>query len=139
MTVGVRTTNADGTRARGGSNGNERGGSKARAARRAWLVKTYRADVDVYRIPIETAQGVDIHLIPVNPAWSLPFAVTEPACRCYRCGTLLTVDMVSADRIKPGCDGGTYRRENIRPACSRCNSVTGATTRKTTRTRRTTK
>jgi hypothetical protein len=139
MTVGVRTTNADGTRARGGSNGNERGGSKARAARRAWLVKTFRADVDVYRATfhVEGSDEPVEYLIPVERSW--PQLPTEPACRCYRCGELLTVDMVSADRIKPGCDGGTYARTNIRPACKRCNSVTGATTRKTTRTRRTTK
>jgi HNH endonuclease len=36
---------------------------------------------------------------------------------------------VSVDRIIPGCQGGTYRRENIRPACGRCNSVYGATLR----------
>jgi hypothetical protein len=54
----------------------------------------------------------------------------EPACRCYRCGKLLTVDTVTADRIKPGCQGGTYRRENLRPACLSCNSITGATTRR---------
>jgi hypothetical protein len=54
----------------------------------------------------------------------------EPACRCYRCGHLLTVDTVSADRIIPGCRGGTYRRNNIRPACERCQSVVGGGTRR---------
>jgi hypothetical protein len=24
------------------------------------------------------------------------------------------------------CQGGTYRRDNLRPACGRCNSATGA-------------
>lgn len=47
-------------------------------------------------------------------------------CRCYRCGELLTVDTVTVDRIVPGCQGGTYRRDNIRPACGTCNSSTGA-------------
>lgn len=130
MTVGVRKTNADGKRVRGGSNGNERGGSDARRRRREWLVQTFRADVNVIRIP---------DLVKVADGWVESFILlpadqerpdSEPACRCFRCGTLLTVDMVSADRIKPGCDGGTYRRENIRPACYRCNSVTGATTRR---------
>lgn len=54
----------------------------------------------------------------------------EPACRCYRCGQLLTVDTVTVDRIRPGCQGGTYRRDNIRPACGTCNSSTGATVRR---------
>jgi hypothetical protein len=48
-----------------------------------------------------------------------------PACRCFRCGKLLTVYTVTVDRIKPGCKGGTYRRDNIRPACSTCNESTG--------------
>jgi hypothetical protein len=47
------------------------------------------------------------------------------ACRCYRCGELLTIETVTVDRIVPGCEGGTYARENIRPACGRDNSSTG--------------
>lgn len=52
------------------------------------------------------------------------------ACRCYRCGKLLTESTVTVDRIVPACRGGTYRRGNIRPACAKCNSETGATTRR---------
>lgn len=52
-----------------------------------------------------------------------------PACRCYRCGDLLTADTVTVDRIIPGCKGGTYRRNNIRPACGSCNSETGGSLR----------
>jgi hypothetical protein len=44
---------------------------------------------------------------------------------CTFCPAVLTVDTVSADRITPGCDGGTYRRDNIRPSCVPCNSSTG--------------
>lgn len=47
-------------------------------------------------------------------------------CRCYRCGELLTVDTVTVDRIVPGCLGGRYVRENIRPACAECNTETGS-------------
>lgn len=61
-------------------------------------------------------------------------AVVVPVCRCYRCGLFLTEDTVSADRIVPGAvktarypNGGTYVRENIRPACEACQSITGAT------------
>lgn len=94
---------------RGTANGNRRGSTTDRAARRAYLVITYRADVDV----------PDFHGLQL-PIDGVPFGMGEAACRCYRCGVLLTVD-----RIIPGCQGGTYRRSNIRPACARCNSSTG--------------
>lgn len=96
-----------------------RGSNLERARRRAWLVETFRANVDVIVIPFdppvttETLRGMGI-----------------PACRCYRCGKLLTVDTVTVDRVVPGAHGGTYRRNNIRPACGSCNSSTGATIRK---------
>ena len=60
--------------------------------------------------------------------------------RCYRCGMLLfnperpippaplldePILPLTIDRIVPGCQGGTYRRGNIRPACGDCNSETG--------------
>lgn len=97
---------------RGTTNSNSRGSSTARRARRAWLLVTYASDVPGF-------------------------------CRCYRCGAFLynpdTFDVTAVadlpfgsvalpltiDRIVPGCRGGTYRRENIRPACSGCNSETG--------------
>lgn len=101
---------------RGTTNQNARGNAADRARRRAWLVETYRADQDV--------QMVDPFGTPTM------LGIGAPACRCYRCGTLLTVDTVTVDRIIPGCRGGTYRRNNIRPACSSCNSITGSTTRK---------
>jgi 5-methylcytosine-specific restriction endonuclease McrA len=47
-------------------------------------------------------------------------------CRCYRCGELLTAETVTVDRIVPGCLGGRYVRENIRPACIDCNTETGS-------------
>jgi hypothetical protein len=101
---------------RGTTNGNARGSSEARRRRREWLVYTYRANVDV------------ITTDPVNDSTLRVISVT-PACRCYRCGQLLTVDTVTVDRIIPGCKGGTYRRDNIRPACGRCNSETGGSLR----------
>jgi len=80
-----------------------RGNTADRLARRTWLVTTFRADRNHHG---------------------------EPACRCYRCGVLLTVDTVTVDRIVPGAHGGTYRRNNIRPACGPCNSETGASIRR---------
>jgi hypothetical protein len=101
---------------RGTSNKNERGSSYSRRSRRAWIVLTYASNVPGY-------------------------------CRCYRCGMLLFnpdaepdltdlaitlygtqlmgAQALTVDRIIPGCQGGTYRRNNIRPACGGCNSETG--------------
>lgn len=104
---------------RGTTNGNARGGSQERRRRREWLVDTWRADVDL----------PDWHAAQ-HGATNVPLGAGVPACRCYRCGALLTVETVSADRIKPGCQGGTYRRENIRPACLICQSVVGGATRR---------
>lgn len=44
---------------------------------------------------------------------------------CYRCRKKLTFLTITVDRIIPGCEGGTYRRNNIRPACDPCNTSTG--------------
>lgn len=104
------------------SNGNAAGSAEARRRRHRYLVEHYRANVDVERI--ERA-GTTILL-------EVPLGEGEPACRCYRCGVLLTADMVTTDRRVPGCvktarypKGGTYVRENIRPACGPCNYSTG--------------
>ena len=83
---------------RGTTNGNVRGNSADRRARRRYLLRTFAAN---------------------RPGF----------CRCYRCGALLSEDNVTVDRIVPGCLGGRYVRENIRPACSRCNSETGGALR----------
>lgn len=109
------------TSRRGTTNGNVRGSNEDRRRRREWLVETYRADTDV--LSIELHHGPLI--VPVLPGTQ----GARPACRCYRCGELLTSDTVTVDRIKPGCRGGTYARSNIRPACGRCNASTGATVR----------
>lgn len=84
---------------RGTSNTNARGNSRDREARRRYLVRVYASN-----------RGSD-------------------TCRCYRCGKLLDVDTVTVDRITPGCKGGRYVRNNIRPACAKCNSETGARVR----------
>ena len=131
--------------ARGTSNGNVSGNSYARRARKVWLVETYRADRDA------CPHDVDLDLsLPHNAGedpqcWRCGYVYGDsrpepgldrdevggvPACRCYRCGILLTVETVTADRIIPGCQGGTYRHENIRPACGPCNSKTGGATRR---------
>lgn len=40
---------------------------------------------------------------------------------CFACGAELTESTLTVDRIIPGALGGRYTRDNIRPACQRCN------------------
>lgn len=92
---------------RGTSNGNGRGNTRDRAARRAYLLRAFASDIEGH---CRCYRCGDL----VCPS---PFAHEElTECR------LLTVD-----RIVPGCRGGKYVRANIRPACPQCNSETGGT------------
>ncbi len=84
---------------RGTTNRNARGNSSDRARRRAFLLRAYESNI---------GPGI---------------------CRCYRCGVALVEATITVDRIVPGCLGGKYRRDNIRPACSSCNSETGGSAR----------
>lgn len=94
----LRQYNADGKRARGSSNMNQRGSSAARRARKVWLLGQ--------------------------------FGDGEKAPCAFECGTVLTLDTLTVDRFPlPGCQGGTYVRGNIRPACGTCNSSRGAVLR----------
>lgn len=99
---------------RGTTNRNVRGSTRDRAARRRWLVETFRANYDVDHLGFTVALGAG-----------------TPACRCYRCGKLLAEYTVTVDRIVPGNHGGTYRRNNIRPCCGLCNAATGSQARRT--------
>lgn len=123
---------------RGTSNRDARGSTYSRRQRRLWLVETYRADRSLYvLIWVDgSATGPESHVLTREQLIAydgVKDAVEIPVCRCYRCGRLLHagVDLpdgtklegtVTADRIKPG---GSYRRENIRPACGPCNEYTG--------------
>lgn len=116
---------------RGTTNGNDRGSSHTRAARRQWLVKTYRANYDA-RVHLVESGDLIVVRADCSGTYSDDVEIWDdvPACRCYRCGVLLVADTVTVDRIIPGCRGGTYRRNNIRPACGPCNSETGGGLRK---------
>jgi hypothetical protein len=50
--------------------------------------------------------------------WMLATWGNGVICPCVHCGDLVDFDTVEADRIIPG---GSYRRENIEPACKPCN------------------
>ena len=108
---------------RGTDHSNDRGSAEDRRRRVAWLISTFASNITGF-------------------------------ARCYRCGKLLfnlndppasvfqldtgeystsieLVEPLTVDRIIPGCRGGKYRRDNIRPACWECNVVhTGSITRK---------
>lgn len=45
---------------------------------------------------------------------------------CFECGTAVTFDTIFVDRIIPHEEGGTYRRDNIRPHCASCSCKQGA-------------
>lgn len=108
---------------RSSSNGNESGSAEDRRRRKMWLLDTFRADTDAwvfrsFRPPIVVEPGT----WPSETLLS-PYVLEKDvkACRCYRCGRLLIFCTLTVDRIIPGKKGGTYRRNNIRPACGPCN------------------
>lgn len=47
------------------------------------------------------------------------------SCRCEYCIKVVTFETITVDRVKPGFLGGSYRRENIIPACIACNIEAG--------------
>lgn len=133
---------------RGTSNTNDRGSAEARRARKNWLLDVFGADVDVVTIPelqdLDVAFALDgltvfetFHIDKASDdSWSLPKGLGRPACRCFRCGKLVTYETMEVDRIVPGCSGGTYARTNIRPVCPDCNKKIAAEDKKRRNARR---
>lgn len=119
--------------------GNEAGSAEDRRRRRQWIMENFAADMSKVTITVdedgrpghsgdrgpwvEYTRGPE-SLVQLQASWGRS-CVVEPCVRCYRCGRLLTIETLTVDRIIPFCRGGTYRRNNIRPACSRCQSITG--------------
>lgn len=97
------------------------------------LLTVYRADVDVLRYHTKGGGVGNYH--PTNPSWqqhmedrlsgkerspvdwTLNVESWErvPACRCYRCGTLLTVDTMHIDAAELTGVGTV-----VRPLCHSC-------------------
>lgn len=50
--------------------------------------------------------------------WMLSHYGNGETCNCVHCGVTLSFNTVEADRIIPG---GSYRRDNVQPACRGCN------------------
>ncbi|QHB37391.1 HNH endonuclease [Mycobacterium phage BirdsNest] len=74
----------------------KRGSSYDRRARREWLVST------------AAPWGGDGEKVP-----------------CWECGAMVSTATMCVDRIIPGEEGGTYRRDNIRPHCPTCSHRQG--------------
>lgn len=48
----------------------------------------------------------------------------------FGCGATVDIKTLFVDRYpRPGCQGGTYARGNIRPSCGTCSSVHGGAER----------
>jgi hypothetical protein len=78
-------------------NGNQRGSSYDRRARKAWLVSPEAG---------WGGNGVDVP--------------------CHECGVVVGDDLeLFADRLVPACQGGTYARANIAPHCELCSHRQG--------------
>jgi hypothetical protein len=87
---------------RGTTNRNERGNTRVRRERRAWLLDMYG----------------DGTIAPCSINWD------------ENCLIIVTDDTITVDRHPvPGVDNGTYDRDNIRPACGPCNSRAGTALR----------
>ena len=142
MSATPRTHNSDGQRARGSSNGNDRCNVEQRRKRRAWLLETYAADVTLVRVEWEDGEvlydhreGVEwwksqINILPLSNMPDVISVEEVPTARCYRCGELLHDGTITVDRIHPKAHGGAYTRDNVRPTCGSCNSITGGRVRK---------
>ena len=107
---------------RGTTNGNARGSSyERRRRRRAWIMENWASDlpgfVRCYRC------GVLLYN-PDDEAVEVGTGLGYPARWVIREGNYYTASALTIDRIVPECQGGTYRRNNIRPACGTCISET---------------
>jgi 5-methylcytosine-specific restriction endonuclease McrA len=78
-------------------NGNQRGSAEDRRRRKQWLLDTFGDGVEVM-----------CHL--------------EVSDQCLM---VLTFETLTVDRVVPGCLGGRYTRDNIRPACGPCQDHQG--------------
>jgi 5-methylcytosine-specific restriction endonuclease McrA len=78
--------------------GDRRGSNRNRRQRKVWLLATFDPDLG-----------------PDKARCALRLSAA--------CAEVVTFGTVTADRIDPG---GTYRRENVQPACRPCQNTQGA-------------
>ena len=105
---------------RGTDHSNERGSAEARRKRVAWLIEAFASNVLGYArcyrcgVLLYDRNNPPENLYERESPWMEGVTYTE-TFDGERCKPL------TVDRIIPGCDGGTYKRTNIRPACEKCN------------------
>jgi len=58
-------------------------------------------------------------------AWLFVTFGVDGVVTCTFCAVPMLPEDCTTDRIVPGCQGGTYRRDNIRPACKPCQDEQG--------------
>lgn len=78
--------------------GERRGSNRNRAARRVWMLRTFDTDLG-----------------PTQARCALKLSAA--------CVGIVDARTVTADRISPG---GTYRHDNVQPACRPCQNTQGA-------------
>lgn len=58
-------------------------------------------------------------------AWMFREFGNDGIVTCTFCAVPMLPEDATVDRIVPKCKGGTYRRDNIRPACKPCQDEQG--------------
>ena len=113
--------------ARGTTNGNARGSAVDRR-RRAWLMTAWASDLPGF---VRCYRCGGFLFNPDAPPAAVAAMLTAygEAVALGHLARVLSTHPLTIDRIVPGW-GGTYRRNNIRPACGTCNSETGGATRR---------
>lgn len=106
--------------------------AEARRRRKQWLFEVWAADVVRVEIAYAFGGGTFKQDLENYRDWSTfeGYVGQEALVRCFRCGKTCSWDEVEVDWIKPGCDGGRYTRNNIRPCCPRCNTWLGEQAKK---------
>lgn len=61
----------------------------------------------------------------IRKQWLLDTFGDGSKAKCSHCPEVLDSETLTVDRIVPGIEGGTYRRDNIRPSCMKCASKQG--------------
>lgn len=66
------------------------------------------------------------HKKHIRKLWLLQEFGDGHTAPCVFCGRSLTLETLTVDHYPiPACRGGTWRKDNIRPACEPCNGADG--------------
>ena len=132
----IRDRSSANPHARGTTSKDKQGNSEARRRRKVYLLETYASDVQMIKVKWRETGEITVEAFVISLEQLLEYDGVEeaeyvPTARCYRCGDLVWFGTISVDRIVPGAvktarfpKGGSYVRENIRPACDDCQEKT---------------